>query len=124
MAHKMRTASFTLEDFRKQLQQLKKMGPLAQVLDMAGFGQAMAQVDPEEVNRQLKVFEAIINSMTPTERSKPQVLNANRRKRIAGGSGTTVQDVNQLIKQFQGAQQMMKKLSKQKLPGNLKGLFR
>ena len=124
MAQKLRTASFTLEDFRKQLQQLKKMGPLAQVLDMAGFGQAMAQVDPEEVNRQLKVFEAIINSMTPTERSKPQVLNANRRKRIAGGSGTTVQDVNQLIKQFQGAQQMMKKLSKQKLPGNLKGLFR
>ena len=123
MADKLRTASFTLADFYKQLQQVKKLGPLTQVLELAGMGQITDQVPPEELDRQLKVFEAIISSMTERERERPRILNASRRKRIAAGSGTRVQDVNQLIKQFQAAQRMMKKLSKRGLPNNVKGLF-
>nr|MBN1230015.1 signal recognition particle protein [Anaerolineae bacterium] len=123
MQERLRTASFTLEDFRKQMKQVKKLGPLTQIMEMLGLGQIANQVDPEELDRQLKVFEAIINSMTAEERVRPRVLNASRRKRIALGSGTQVQDVNQLIKQFQAAQRMMKKLSQQKLPANLRGLF-
>ncbi|MBN1121991.1 MAG: signal recognition particle protein [Anaerolineae bacterium] len=123
MQQKMRTASFTLEDFRKQLKQMKKLGSLNQILEMAGLGQAVDQIEPEALDRQLKVFEAIMNSMTPHERERPRILNASRRKRIAAGSGTSVQDVNQLIKQFQTAQRMMKKLSKQKLPANFRGLL-
>lgn len=122
MQHKLQTASFTLEDFRKQLKQVKKLGPLTQILEMAGMGQVANQISPEDMDRQLKLFEAIINAMTPVERDKPQLLNASRRRRIATGSGTSVQDVNQLVKQFQAAQQMMKKLSKQR-PSNLRGLF-
>ncbi len=123
MQQKMRTASFTLEDFRKQLKQMKKLGSLNQILEMAGLGQVVDQIDPEALDRQLKVFEAIMNSMTPRERERPRILNANRRKRIASGSGTSVQDVNQLIKQFQNAQSRIKKLSKQKLPTNFRGLL-
>lgn len=123
MAQRMRSASFTLEDFRKQMQQLKKMGPLAQVLDLAGLGPAVGKIDPQEVDRQLKVFEAIINSMTAQERERPQMLNASRRRRIAQGSGRDVQEVNQLIKQFQSAQRMMRRLSKQKLPTNIRDLL-
>jgi signal recognition particle subunit SRP54 len=123
MQEKLRTASFTLEDFRKQLLQMKKLGPLTQILEMAGLGQLANRVPPEDLDRQLRVFEAIINSMTSVERTQPRVLNASRRKRIADGSGTSVQEVNQLIKQFQDAQRMMKRLSKQKLPSNLRGFF-
>ncbi len=123
MQEKLRTASFTLEDFRKQLKQVKKLGPITQILEMAGLGQVANQVSPQDMDRQLKVFEAIINAMTSEEREKPHILNASRRKRIAAGSGTSVQDVNQLIKQFQSAQRMMKKLSRQKLPSNFRGLF-
>ena len=90
---------------------------------MAGLGQAVDQIEPEALDRQLKVFEAIMNSMTPHERERPRILNASRRKRIAAGSGTSVQDVNQLIKQFQTAQRMMKRLSKQNLPANFRGLL-
>jgi signal recognition particle subunit SRP54 len=118
---KLRTASFTLEDFHKQLQQTKKLGSINQILEMAGLGRAVDQIPPGELDRQLKVFEAIINSMTVRERQTPRLLDASRRKRIAAGSGTSVQDVNQLIKQFQEAQRLMKKLSKQRLPANLRG---
>ncbi len=124
MAQRLRTASFTLEDFRRQLQQIKKMGPLAQVLELAGLGPAVGQIDPREIDRQLKVFESIINSMTPEERARPEILNASRRKRIAAGSGREVQEVNQLIRQFQAAQRMMRKLARQKLPTDIRGLFR
>ncbi len=125
MQEKLRTASFTLEDFQKQLKQVKKMGSLTQILEMAGMGQVSREVDPEVLDRQLKVTEAIINSMTTLEKRRPKVLNASRRKRIAAGSGTTVQDVNQLINQFNQMQKMLKKLAKnQRMPTNLKGLFR
>ncbi len=123
MQEKLRTASFTLEDFRKQLKQMKKLGPITGILEMAGLGQLTNQVKPEELDRQFKVFEAIINSMTAAEREQPRLLNASRRRRIAAGSGTSVQEVNQLIKQFQDTQRMMKKLSKRKLPTDLRGLF-
>ncbi len=124
MEQKLRTASFTLEDFRKQLLQLKRMGSLSQVLELAGLSPAGGKLDPQEIDRQLKVFEAIINSMTAEERAKPQMLNASRRRRIAAGSGTSVQSVNQLIKQFQDAQRLMKKLARQRRPADIRSLFR
>lgn len=123
MQEKLMTASFTLADFHKQLQQVKKLGPLTQVLELAGLGQITEQVPPEEIDRQLKVFESIIGSMTLRERERPEILNASRRKRIAAGSGTRVQDVNQLIKQFQGTRKMMKQINKRGLPGNIRNLF-
>lgn len=125
LAHKMQTASFTLEDFRKQLRQIKKLGPLTSVLEMIpGMGDALKQVSPQDLDRQLGLVEAIINSMTPRERQQPRLLNASRRKRIAAGSGTSVQEVNQLMKQFQQMQHMMQRLSKQKNPNDIRRLFR
>lgn len=127
MQRRLLDASFTLEDFRKQLKQMKKLGPLTQILELAGMGQVANALPQEQVDRQLRVFEAIMNSMTPEERERPRLLNANRRRRIAVGSGTSVQEVNQLIKQFQSTQRMMKKLSKQKLtgsPSDFRGLFK
>lgn len=124
MAQKMRTASFTLEDMRKQLQQAKRLGPLTQILEMVpGLSQHVGQVSQEDLDRQLRLVEAIISSMTPEERKRPKVLDASRRKRIAVGSGTSVQDVNQLMKQFQQMQHLMKKFSQQKMP-DLRGLFK
>ncbi len=124
MQEKLRTASFTLEDMRKQLRQVKKLGPLTSILEMAGLGKVAGEIPPDELDRQLKVFEAIMNSMTPEEREKPRLLNASRRKRIAAGSGTNVQNVNQLIRQFQDMQRVMKQLSNQKLPTNFRGLLK
>lgn len=113
-ADRMMKGEFTLEDFVEQLRQLRKMGPLQQVLDMlpGGLGQAARQVDPQDAERQLKMTEAIINSMTVKERRHPDVLNASRRRRIARGSGTEVQDVNRLLKQFRDAQRMFKTFQK------------
>ena len=125
LALKMQRAELTLEDFRKQLQQIKKMGPLTQVLEMIpGMSQAVGQIDQQDVDRQLKRVEAIINSMTAQERVRPKLLNGSRRKRIAFGSGTTVQDVNQLMNQFQQMQRMMKKMANQKRPADIRSLFR
>ena len=124
MADKLRTASFTLEDMRKQLQQAKRMGPLTQILEMVpGLSQQVGRIPQEDIDRQLRLVEAIITSMTPDERRRPKVLDASRRRRIAAGSGTSVQDVNQLMKQFQQMQHLMKKFSQHKMP-DLKGLFR
>ena len=123
MQEKLMTASFTLADFHKQLQQVKKLGSITQVLELAGLGQITDQVSPEEMDRRLKSFEAIINSMTLRERERPQIVNASRRKRIASGSGTRVQDVNQLIKRFQETRKLMKQIGKRGLPGNIRNLF-
>lgn len=121
---KLRTASFTLEDFRKQLIQIKRMGPLSQVMEMLpGMGEMMKQVSQEDIDRQLRLVEAIISSMTLRERNQPRLLDANRRKRIAAGSGTSVQDINQTMRQFQQMQGLMKKLAGGKIPANLKGLL-
>ena len=113
-AEKMLSGSFSLEDFAKQLKQLRKMGPLAQILEMlpGGMGQMARNIPPEEAEKSLKVTEAILSSMTRQERHHPDILNASRRRRIASGSGTEVQDVNRVLKQFRDAQRMFKTIQK------------
>jgi len=109
MGQKMVKGEFDLEDFRAQLQQLKKMGPLTQLLDMIpGLSGMSKQMSPDVTDQQLKVIEAIINSMTPEERHIPRIINASRKRRISRGSGTSVQDVNELLSQFRQMQKMMK----------------
>lgn len=110
LEEKLRQNSFDLEDFRQQLRQLKSMGPLGDLMSMIPGAQKLKGVDIDE--KRLTRVEAIINSMTLDERRRPQVLNASRRKRIALGSGTKVQDVNQLMKQFQTMRKMMKQVGK------------
>jgi signal recognition particle subunit SRP54 len=116
LARKLRKGTFTLEDFKVQLQQMHKMGPLDQVLGMIpGLNRLAGKLGGEGMDaqeRELRRMEAIINSMTPKERRNPDVLNASRRRRISAGSGTTVTDVNRLVKQFGDTQKMMKQLSK------------
>ena len=109
---KIRTQSFTLEDFLDQLQQVRNMGPLDQVLGMIpGFAASKQLKDFQPDEKDLKHVEAIIYSMTPGERRKPEIINGSRRQRIAAGSGTSVQEVNRLLKQFEQARKMMKGLS-------------
>jgi signal recognition particle subunit SRP54 len=116
---KIRKDSFTLEDFRDQLQQIRKMGSLESILGMIpGLSKKMAgmgglQVDEKELVR----VEAIINSMTPRERVNFLVINGSRRLRIANGSGTTVQDVNQLLKRYAEARKMMKRFTQMEKKG-------
>ncbi len=109
LADRMRRQQFTLDDFADQLSQLKKMGPLDQIMGMIPGAAKMPKgmkVDDKAMGR----TEAIISSMTPLERSEPVILNGSRRKRIARGSGTSVQEVNQLLKQFDMIKKMMKKM--------------
>jgi signal recognition particle subunit SRP54 len=104
---------FTLEEFQLQLQQIKRMGPVGGLLEMIPGGKKLAsQVDPEQAEKELKRVEAIINSMTMKERRNPAILNGSRRRRIAQGSGTTVTDVNRLMKQFLEMKKMMQRVSK------------
>jgi signal recognition particle subunit SRP54 len=118
-AERMISGEFTLEDFADQLRQVRSMGPIGQLMDMlpGGMGQIANKVDPQDAERQLKKTEAIISSMTRGERRNPKVLNASRRRRIARGSGTNVQDVNRLMKQFKQAQRMFKGLRKSGMRG-------
>lgn len=113
-AERLMAGEFTLQDFADQLRQMRKMGPIAQILEMlpGGLGQMAKQISPQEAEKSLKETEAIINSMTPKERRNPDILNASRRRRIASGSGTEVQDVNRLIKQYREAQKLFKTLKK------------
>lgn len=113
-ARRMMSGQFTLEDFAEQLRQIKKMGPFGKILEMlpGELGQAARQVSPQEAEKQLKYTEAIINSMTPAERRNPDLLNASRRRRIARGSGTDVQDVNRVLKQFRDMQRLFKTIQK------------
>jgi signal recognition particle subunit SRP54 len=113
-AERMMRGEFTLEDWLEQMRQIKRMGPLTQILEMlpGQFGQVARQVNPQELERNFKRFEAIILSMTPEERRNPEILNASRRRRIARGSGTEVQDVNRLIRQYREAQRLFKSLQK------------
>ena len=110
MERKLREASFTLEDFLEQLQQVKKLGPLNQVLGMLP-GMSKELKDVEVDDRDVARMEAIIRSMTPSERVNPKILNGSRRARIARGSGTTTQQVNAVLKQFEEARRMMKQLA-------------
>ena len=102
---------FTLEDFMKQMQQVRKLGPIGQLLEMIpGMNKIAKDVDLSNAEGDLKRIEAIIQSMTPKERNNPKILKASRKRRVAAGSGTTVQEVNALLKQFQEMQKMMKQL--------------
>jgi signal recognition particle subunit SRP54 len=110
MEKKLRKEDFTLDDFLEQLQQVKNLGPLDQILGMLpGMGNMKKLKDVEIDEKQLKFTEAIIRAMTKKERRDPAILNGSRRKRIAAGSGTRVQDVNRLLKQFDEAKKMMKR---------------
>jgi signal recognition particle subunit SRP54 len=113
-AEKMLKGEFTLDDFASQLKQMRKLGPISQLLEMlpGGMGQMARSISPQDAEQQLKKTEAIISSMTPHERRNPKVLNASRKRRVANGSGTQVQDVNKLLKQFLEAQKMFKSLKK------------
>lgn len=116
---KIRQQTFTLEDFLTQLRQIKKMGGIGKLL---GMMPGAAQIREEDIDEKGMVrTEAIICSMTAKERKKPEILNAGRRKRIAAGSGTTVQDVNRLMRQFEMMRDMMKKMSNGKGPKGLRG---
>jgi len=104
---------FTLEEFLVQLQQIKRMGSMNSLLEMIPGGKKLAsQVDGEKAEKELKRVEAIINSMTVQERRNPALLNGSRRRRIAEGSGTTVTDINRLMKQFLEMKKMMQRVSK------------
>jgi signal recognition particle subunit SRP54 len=123
---KIRTATLDLNDFLAQLQQLRNMGPLDQIMDMIpGMSRMMkSQAMPTIEERDLKRVEAIIQSMTPEERRRPEIIGGSRKRRIARGSGTTAADINQVLNQFKQMQQMMKQMSHGKMPRNLQGLFR
>jgi signal recognition particle subunit SRP54 len=112
VGQKLVKGEFDLEDFRDQLQQLKQMGPMSQLLDMIpGMSQLTQGLAPDVTDQQLKLIEAIINSMTPEERRNPRIINGSRKRRIARGSGTTVMEVNDLLSQFRQMQRMMKQLT-------------
>ena len=125
MEEKLRKAEFTFEDFLGQMQALKKMGPLSQVLGMMP-GMAKLPIGDADVDSQLPKIEAMIRSMTSEERNNPSVINGSRRRRIARGSGTSVQEINQLIKQFDQVRKMVKSLAGgggkalRRLPGGMK----
>jgi signal recognition particle subunit SRP54 len=126
LVRKLREDSFSLDDFRAQLQQLRKMGPLDQIMGMLPFGKMLKGAAPAELDGEqadLARFDAIITSMTPSERRSPEIINGSRRQRIARGSGTSVQDVNRLLKQYAQLRKMMKQFKgmEGKL-GKLKGL--
>jgi signal recognition particle subunit SRP54 len=115
LERKIRKEQFTLEDFLDQLKQIRKMGPLSGLLKMIpGVGAQLGNVKVDD--RELDRLQAIITSMTPEERANPQILNGSRRRRIARGSGTSVQAVNQLVKQFGQMKKMMRQLQQGKMP--------
>jgi signal recognition particle subunit SRP54 len=113
---------FTLEDYAQQLRQLRRMGPLSKILEMlpSGIGAFPAGVDGHLAERQVIRTQAILSSMTPYERQRPEVLNASRKRRIARGSGTSVQEINQLIRSYRGMKKLFKNLGK----GGMSGLGR
>src|SRR5436305_12118140 len=111
LEEKLRSNDFTLEDFRDQLKMIRKMGPLESIIGMIpGMGNVKALADNKPDEKQMSRIEAIISSMTPDERRKQHIINGSRRKRIAKGSGTTVEEVNRLLKQFVQMQKMLKQL--------------
>ena len=115
LEQKIRKQQFTLDDFLDQMRQVRRMGPLTGLLKMMpGVGQQLGQLSVDE--RELDRLEAIITSMTPEERANPAILDGSRRRRIARGSGTSIQAVNQLVKQFDQMQKMMRRLQQGKMP--------
>lgn len=124
MGQKLISGDFNLDDFSKQLQEIKKMGPISQLLEMIpGLGNLATQAPPEVTDKEMLRIEAIIGSMTGTERERPKIINASRKRRIAQGSGTSVQDVNSLLRQFRQMQRMMKQLTGGRGRGGLSSLL-
>jgi len=124
LAKKVRTASFNLDDFLSQLREVKKMGSLAQLVEMLpGLSSLSGRLSGGVEEKQLKKVEAIILSMTPEERRNPAIIDGSRRHRIASGSGTEPQDINKLLNQFRQMQKLMKTGIGGKLPRNLRGVF-
>ncbi|ODN31372.1 signal recognition particle protein [Fervidobacterium thailandense] len=117
MGQKFVRAEFTLEDFREQIKEIKKLG-IDKILEALP---GAPQVDLDTSEKELRKIEAIINSMTPQERNNPEIINASRKRRIAAGSGTTVQDVNKLLKSYEEMKKLMKMFKKGRLPFSLKG---
>jgi signal recognition particle subunit SRP54 len=125
LQQKVRTASFDLEDFLDQLKTVKRMGPVAQLAEMLPGMPSLAKQLPEGAEEErLKKVEAIIQSMTREERQNPTLVDGSRRRRIARGSGTSPQDINQLLNQFRQLQRLMKMGAKGKLPRNIMTMFR
>ena len=123
MEKKLRKGEFDLDDFLKQMRQIRKMGPLSSLLGMIpGMGKMAKEIDHEATDKQLRHIEAIISSMTLEERHNPRIINASRKRRVARGSGTTVQDINELLSQFRQMQRLMKQMKSGK-HGGLGGLF-
>jgi signal recognition particle subunit SRP54 len=121
LERKLRKNQFTLEDFRDQMRQIRKMGSLTDILGMIpGMGKIKQMKNLQVDEKELVHIEAIINSMTPHERNQYGIINGSRRKRIAAGSGTRVQDVNRLLKNYAQVMKMMKKINK----GGMRGLGR
>jgi signal recognition particle subunit SRP54 len=124
MAKKVQTARFDLDDFLSQLRQVKKMGSLGQLVEMLpGMPKLARQLPAGTEEKQLKKVEAIILSMTPEERHSPGIVGGSRRRRIARGSGTTPQDINQLLNQFRQMQKLMKMGIGGRLPKSFRGMF-
>lgn len=111
MEQKLRRAEFTLQDFLDQMQQMQKMGSPEELAAMLPGVNASDMADPEQAQKQLKRTEAIIYSMTPQERRRPELLNASRRKRIAAGSGVKVSDVNRMLNQFESLRKLIKQFT-------------
>jgi signal recognition particle subunit SRP54 len=124
-ARKMQSGDrFDLNDFRQQIGQMRKMGSLSGMLEKlpTQFAQAAAQVNDKDAERQIRRLEGIINAMTPQERARPELIKASRKRRIAGGSGVPVQEVNRLLAQFEQMQAMMKQMKKGGLAKMMRGL--
>jgi signal recognition particle subunit SRP54 len=118
MEKKLRTGKFDFEDFLDQMQQMKRLGPLQDLLKLLpGVGTQLKDVDFEAGEKEMGRVEAIVRSMTAAERRNPDLINGSRRKRIAAGSGVTVEQVNQVLKQFEQMRQMMKGIASGKMPG-------
>ncbi len=126
LRRRIQDGGFDLEDFLDQIGRVRKMGPLNQLIGMLpGLNQIKTQIDVDELDDDFFVhFEAIVRSMTPEERRKPEIISGSRRRRIARGSGTTPQDVNQLLKQFKESKKIMKALTSGKMPAGLSALPR
>ena len=126
MERKFRQASFDLEDFLEQIQSVRKMGSLSQIMEMIpGMGQMSKQLPAGDLDEsRIERIEAIIRSMTPDERQRPEILNGSRKRRISRGSGTTPQDINQLLNQFKQTQKLVKQVSRSRNPASLLKMFR
>ena len=125
MERKFRQASFDLNDFLDQLQSVKKMGSMDQILEMIpGMGNNARKMMAGDLDEtKLKRIEAIIHSMTPDERQRPEIINGSRRRRISRGSGTTPQDINQLLNQFKQTQKLVRQMTRSRNPANLMKMF-